>query len=267
MLLSIIILNYKSKGLVKYCLKGIQKLNLDFEYEIIVVDNDSRDGCLEMVKKEFKKDPRIKTIQSAKNLGMGAGNNLGIREAKGKYILVLNPDIMILPNTLEKMIAYLDSHEKTGILAPQLINPNNTIQASAFRFPSFWRPLYRRTPLGKTKKGKTKLAHFLISDWDRKTSRTVDWLLGACLMIRKSTLDQVGMFDERFFLFFEDTDLCRRFQNAGFEVWYLADAKMIHYPHRLSAKKVLSRPVRTHLISQVKYFLKWRKYNKHITTL
>ncbi|NQU77313.1 glycosyltransferase family 2 protein [Candidatus Falkowbacteria bacterium] len=258
MLLSIIILNYKSKGLVKYCLKNIATLNLDFDYEIIVIDNDSRDNCLALVEQEFGASPKVKTIQSNKNLGMGAGNNLGIRKAQGKYILVLNPDIIILKGTLEKMISFLESDDKAGIVAPKLKNPNNTIQTSAFRFPNFWRPLYRRTPLGKTKWGQKKLNHFLIIDWDKKSSRTVDWALGACLLFRKKDLDEIGLFDERFFLFFEDTDLCRRYKNSGREVWYLHDAPMIHYPHRLSAKKLFSSPVRAHLISQVKYFLKWR---------
>lgn len=257
--LSIVILNYKSSGLVKYCLKGIATLNLDFDYEIIIVDNDSRDNCIEMVKHDFGASPRVKTIQSDKNLGMGAGNNLGLRIAQGKYILILNADIIILPGTLEKMLTHMDSHEKIGILAPKLLNPDKSIQASAFRFPDFWRPLYRRTMLKKTNWGQKKLAHFLITDWDRQTSRSVNWALGACLLFRKSALDQVGLFDERFFLFFEDMDLCRRFQNQGHEVWYLHNAPMIHYPHRLSTKKFLSKPVRAHLISQLKYFWKWKR--------
>lgn len=257
--LSIIILNYKQKGLVKQCLKGIQSLALSFDYEVVVVDNNSKDGCLGLVKEEFGEDPRIKTIQSNKNLGMGAGNNLGIRIARGKHILVMNPDIVIFKNTVEKMLDFMEGNERVGILAPKLLNPDGSVQASCFRFPDFWRPLYRRTFLGKTRWGRERLNHFLMNDWDRQSSQQVDWALGACLLIRKEPLDGIGLFDERFFLFFEDIDLCRRVKNFGLEVWYLAEAQMIHYPHRLSAKRIFSRSVRAHLISQAKYFLKWMR--------
>ncbi|MBU4331547.1 glycosyltransferase family 2 protein [Patescibacteria group bacterium] len=262
--LSIIILNYKQRGLVKQCVKGILSLCLVFDYEIIVVDNDSRDGCLKMIKKQFN-NSRIKTIQSDKNLGMGAGNNLGIRQAQGEYILILNPDITLLEGAIEKMIKFMKESSRVGILAPKLLNPDRSVQYAQFRFPDFWRPLYRRTLLGKTAWGKKRLEDFLMFDWDRKSARKIDWALGACLLIRKLALDSIGLFDERFFLFFEDTDLCRRFWNNSWEVWCLPEAEMVHYPERLSAKKInlqnlFSKPVRAHLISQMKYFCKWRKY-------
>lgn len=263
MTLSIIILNYKQRGLVKQCVKGILSLGLNFDYEIIVVDNNSHDGCLEMVKERFVDEPHIKTIQSNKNLGMGAGNNLGIRQTQGEFVLILNPDITVLDGSIESMINFMRENSEVGIVTPKLLNPDKTGQYAQFRFPDFWRPLYRRTFFGKTFWGKRKLENFLMADWDRANPRKIDWALGACFLIRKKVLDAVGLFDERFFLFFEDTDLCRRFWNKGWEVWCLPQAKMIHYPERLSAKKVslrnlFSKPVLAHLISQVKYFWKWR---------
>lgn len=263
MTLSIIILNYKQRGLVTQCVKGIFALGLNFDYEIIVVDNNSQDHCLEIINEKFGNNARIKTIQSKKNLGMGGGNNLGVKQASGEYVLIINPDITILPGTIEELIKFANKNQKVGIVSPKLLNPDKTIQLAQFRFPDFLRPLYRRTFFKKTKWGDKKLADFLMTDWDRKSSRKIDWALGACLLIRKKALDQVGTFDERFFLFFEDTDLCRRFWQANWEVWCLASAPAIHLPERLSAKEfslknLLSAPIRAHLMSQFKYFWKWR---------
>ena len=261
--LSIIILNYKSRELVRQCLAKIRELNLALAYEIIVVDNASSDGCLEMVEKNF---PGVIAIQTGENQGYAAGNNLGIRAASGGYILILNPDIVVLPDSIEKMLRFMEEHPECGLCGPQLLNPDGTVQSSCRRFPSLLIPLCRRTALGKFPFARRKIQSYLMGDWDHKTTRTVDWMLGACLLARRSAMEQAGPLDERFFLYFEDVDWCRRFWQSGHKVYYLSDAKMIHYHRQLSAdkkglKSLASKTVRIHLASALKYFWKYRFKN------
>lgn len=267
--LSIIILNYKYKGLVKNCLKNIkadllqESGNLKLNYEIIVVDNASKDGVEKMLAANF---PEIKLIMMESNRGYGGGNNAGIKQAQGKYILIVNPDVTVLPGSIEKMYNFMEQHPDFGIVAPQLLSPNGTIQRSCMRFPSFLTPIYRRLAfLEKFSAVKKELARFEINDWDHNSSREVeDWVFGPCLMIRKKTLEEVGSFDERFLLFFEDTDLCRRFKLAGWKIYYLHDAKVVHLDERLSKKQeglgaLRNKTTWIHISSWMKYFWKWRE--------
>ena len=277
--LSIIILNYKQKGLVKQCIKGIVTAQPQLKYELIVVDNDSKDGSLEMVNVMFKEEkqlgnqpelplnkpleiPSIKTIQSESNDGFAAGNNLGIQKASGKYIMIINPDIAVVPGALEEMVNFLESNSSVGMISPKLINPDGSVQYSCRRFPNIFTPIYRRTILGKLPFAKKYLTDYLMMDFDHSNSKEVDWLFGACLLIRKSILDRIGMFDERFFMYFEDLDLCRRFWQAGFKIMYFPVVEMVHYHQRLSAEKsgilgALSKGGRIHIVSGVKYFAKY----------
>jgi hypothetical protein len=177
-------------------------------------------------------------------------------------MLILNPDIIVLPNAIEEMKKFLETHPKVGIVGPQLINPNKTIQASCARYPTLLTPMYRRTPLGRLPSAQKAIAHYLMMDFDHQSERSVDWLLGACLMAPREAIEKVGVLDERFFLYFEDVDWCRRFWKAGYEVRYLPSAKMIHYHQRLSAEdsglaSLFSFPTRVHIASGIKYFLKY----------
>jgi GT2 family glycosyltransferase len=258
--LSIVILNYKDKGLVRQCLKGIDLASPKIDYEVIVVDNDSRDGAGEMLKEKF---PAVKFIQSGANLGFAAGNNLGLREARGRYLMIMNPDIMVMPGSLEKMVGFMEADPGVGLLGPQLLNVDKTVQFSCYRFPSFGVPFYRRTPLGKIPRARKILKDYLMSDWDHAAAADVDWLLGAVLMARRSGVEQVGLLDQRYFMYFEDTDWCRRFWRAGFRVVYLPEAKMIHYHLRQSAGVpwflgLFQRISRIHITSALKYFWKFR---------
>ncbi|OGY46286.1 MAG: hypothetical protein A2663_00275 [Candidatus Buchananbacteria bacterium RIFCSPHIGHO2_01_FULL_46_12] len=278
--LSIVILNYKTKGLLKQCLKGIVAAQPRLEYELIVVDNNSGDGSLEMVKEMFLPPPpvndlqpslplikplalpAIKTIQADYNGGFAFGNNLGIKIAAGRYVMILNPDIAVVSEALEKMTAYLDDNPSVGMIGPKLINPDGSVQYSCRRFPGKFIPFYRRTIFGKLPLTKKALDYYLMNDFDHQTSREVDWLFGACLILRKSFLEKTGLFDERFFMYFEDLDLGRRFWEAGFKVAYFADVEMVHYHQRLSAERegilgLFSRGGRIHSASGIKYFAKY----------
>ncbi len=264
MKLSIIVLNYKTKNLVKYFLKKILTFEFDFKWEVVVVDNASYDGLANLLHQEF---PVVKFIQNKKNTGMGAGNNLGIRQSTGEYILIVNPDVTLNQTAIQKLVNFLDSHSQSAIVAPQILNPDKTLQDTCYRWPHLFTFLYRRTFLGQTKKGKQHLYYYTYSDRDLSQPQQVDWVLGGCFLVRRQAIKDVGLFDENFFLFLEDTDLCRRLWQQNWQVWYLPEAKVIHLPHRLSSghgsiRDIFSRIAWTHLISWLKYFWKWRKYKK-----
>lgn len=278
--LSIVILNYKQKGLVKQCIKGIVTAQPRLKYELIIVDNNSDDSCLLMVKRMFEPEPKpsgnqqklpisnplkvplIKTIQAKTNDGFAVGNNLGINQAQGKYIMILNPDIAIVPGVLEKMIDFMDDNLDVGIIGPKLINPDGGVQYSCRRFPHFLIPIYRRTFFGRLPFAKKAVDKYLMKDFDHRSNREVDWLFGACLLLRKSVFEKIGFFDERFFMYFEDLDLCRRVWQNGFKVVYFSACEMVHYHQRLSAERggilgFFSPGGRIHVASGIKYFAKY----------
>lgn len=259
MKLSIVVLNYKTKGLLKQCLRGILDAQLPVPYEVIVVDNASGDGSVEMMREAF---PDIQLVVSPRNVGFAAGMNLGFQKATGEYLMTLNTDVAIFGHAVMTLIAYLDGHPRVGIVGPRLINPNGTVQWSCCEFPSRWIPLLRRSPIGFFPPAKKKLRKFLMSDWDHRDNRAVDWVLGGCMVIRRQALDNVGGFDERFFLYIEDVDLCRRMWAEGWAVHYVGTAEMVHYHRRESAEHtglrgLFSYPTRVHIQSWLYYERKY----------
>ncbi len=258
--LSLVILNYHSAGLVRQCVRGIREATSELNYEVVVVDNASHDGCLKRLALEF---PEVVRVALEVNRGYAAGNNAGLRLARGEFVAILNPDLTVLPGSLERLVAFMRSHPKAGVAGPKLVNPDGTLQLSSYRFPSFWLPLLRRTILGELPLARGRLEAYLMADWDHRDGRTVDWLLGACLVVRHTALGAVGLLDERFFLYVEDTDWCRRFWRHGWEVWYVAEVELVHFHERLSAQPPLaaalfSRITWIHISSWLKYFWKWR---------
>ena len=251
--LSIIILTYKDIELAKQCLASIFKADLKLDYEIIVVDNGSSDSGID----EVEKIEHVKLIKSEKNLGFSGGNNLGLKKAQGDYILILNPDVIIESGGIEKMIEFLKNNPQVGLAGPKLVNDDGSLQYSCRRFYKFLTPLYRRTFLGKFSFGKKELRKIMMKDFDHEENGPVDWLLGACFLTTNKHLDKVGLLDERFFLYFEDMDLCRRFWQAGFQVYYFANTKFVHLYKRDSARKIFSLACVYHLQSWLKYSLKW----------
>ena len=240
-------------------MRGIAIVSPKISYEIIVVDNASGDGVGEMLKEEF---PHARFIQSETNIGFAAGNNLGMERAGGRYIMIMNPDIIVNSGSFEALVHFMDENPDVGLAGPKLLNPDRTIQDSAYRFPRTATPVYRRTMLGKVPAGKREVSRYLMKDWDHKSSMEVDWLLGACLIARKIALDEVGPFDERYFLYFEDTDWCRRFWERKWKVAYVTSSVMIHFHRRESAdtpliQSLFNKITREHIKSSIKYFLKY----------
>lgn len=268
--LSIIILDYHLKNLIKYCIKNIKATTHGLNYEIIVVDNGTYCGTEEMLKEFY---PEVKFIQTGKNLGFAGGNNVGIREAKGEYVMIMNPDITVTEGAINTIVEYMKQHPKAGLVGPQLLNPNGTLQYSCFKFQNFKSILYRRTFLGHTKQGRDFLKNYLLADTDHNKIMPVDWMMGACQTVRRKDLEKVGMYDERFFFYVEDMEWCRRFWDNGFEVIYLPTAKMYHLHEQGSATKpwaflqLNKKMVRWHIASYIKYYLKYFKKRNDRSTI
>ncbi len=258
--ISIVIVNYKSKGLTLNCVKSITEADFGhLEHEIIVIDNNSGDQLGEILAWQH---PGVIFIQSSVNQGMGGGNNIGIKRAQGKYIVVMNPDTLAFKDTFIKLYEFMEANPRVGIAGPKQFNPDRTVQESRYRFPRILTLLYRRTFLGRLPFAKIALKHFLMEDISKEEVHDVDWLLGSCLFIRAHALKEVGVFDERFFLYFEDTDLCRRFWIKKWRVVYVPDAYIIHNHNRASADNpwytfFLNPASRRHLVSWLTYLLKW----------
>jgi GT2 family glycosyltransferase len=260
MKLSIIIVNYNTGPLTAACIESILRQTLPFSVEIIVIDNASRDESVSHLKSDF---PEITVLANDRNVGLAAGVNKGLSVARGTYYLILNPDIIVLPGALEKLVSWLEAGPRVGMAGGQLISPNGEIQDSCYRFYTPLTVIYRRTWLGKTRRGRKDVARLLMKDFDHRAVREVDWLMGACLLVRAKAVREVGGMDERFFLYFEDVDWCRRFWEAGWRISYVPEAQFSHYHQRSSEQRglvhLLSNWIlREHIKSAIKYFWKHR---------
>ncbi|MBI5412580.1 glycosyltransferase family 2 protein [Candidatus Peregrinibacteria bacterium] len=246
------------------CLRAITtRVKDQFDGEVIVVDNNSRSPEWQPLKEKWSKFG-IQFIESAKNIGFGQGNELGIRQSAGEYVLIMNPDVEVREGAIETMIRYMDTHRDVGIVGPQLIYPNGIVQNSYRAFPIPTDLIIKRSiTLGKKHFFENQVREYLMLDKDPNETDEVDWLVGACLLVRRKALDEVGSFDPRFFLFFEDTDLCRRMWMKNWRVIYLPVAKATHHKEeRLSGNDILSslgkKTFWIHIASAMKYFWKWR---------
>lgn len=253
--LSIVIVNYKSKEKTRVCLESIFKSDLEnINHEIILVENDSGDDLSDL---NFK-FTNFKIIKSEKNLGMGGGNNLGIKQARGEFILILNPDTELKNNSIKVLFDYLKNNLDVIIVGPKLLNPDMSLQYSCAYFPMPWTPIFRRTFIGRF--FKRHLDWFLMKNVSHDDIMEVDWLMGSCLFTRKK--DFFG-FDERFFMYFEDIDVCRKVWHSGKKVIYNPEAEIIHHHARQSASNpwylaiFKSKLTREHIKSWFNYFNKW----------
>jgi GT2 family glycosyltransferase len=258
--ISIIIVNYKSQKKALSCVESVKASDMaGLSYEIIIIDNASGDEGAETIREKFSD---VILIKSGKNLGMGGGNNLGIKKAKGDYILILNPDIFVNHGAIKKLYDYIKEDKSIGLLAPKLLNPDGSLQYSCFRDFNFFTPVLRRTFLGKI--FTDSVDKFLMKDFDHNEIKKVDWVMGSCFVIKKELMDELGGFDERFFMYFEDTDLCRRLRQAGYKIIYYSETAATHDHARASADNpwyffMFNKMSRAHIASWIKYFYKWSK--------
>ncbi len=254
MRVSVIIVTYNSANVIRACLASLAPDVQSGLLEVVVVDNASADGTPDLVRREF---PWARVVAGRDNVGYSKGVNVGIREARARYLFILNPDTVVKRGAVAKLLEYMDANPGVGIAGPKLVFEDGTVQLSCRRFYTFAVLVLRRTPLGKLFKNPKPVRDHLMLDFDHASTREVDWLLGAAMFVRREAVDSVGMMDERFFLYFEDVDWCYRMKQRGLSVVYVADAVVEHGYKRESAQTVLNRSFVAHLASLVRYYEKW----------
>lgn len=205
--LSIIILSWNTCALLEQCLRSLQCPQGDLNFEVVVVDNASEDDSRNMVQERFQ---NVRLVVNSYNVGFGAGNNSGIPATSGRYILFLNSDTVVLEGALARMVAYADAGPDIGILGPKLLNTDGSLQYSCRRFPNLATGFFRNTPLGRLFPNNRFAGDYLYKEWDHAAPRDVEWVSGAALMIRRALVDLIGAFDEEFYMYCEDVDLCWR---------------------------------------------------------
>jgi N-acetylglucosaminyl-diphospho-decaprenol L-rhamnosyltransferase len=258
MTLSIVIVAHQSRPHLAGCLRAVYRQADAPSFEIVVVDNASTDGGGGAVRREF---PQVAVVTASRNLGFAGGVNLGLRQTKGEHVLLLNPDAELRPGALGTLTAFLEATPDAGLVGPKLINPDGSLQYSCRSFPGRWTAFaHRYALLTRLAPGNVGARRYLLTDWDHASVRAVDWVSGACILARRSVLDQVGGLDEGFFLFAEDVDLCKRVWAAGWKVYYVPDAVAVHHigisARRDSVRLILARH-RSMLRYHHKHFRAW----------
>jgi len=251
--LSVVIVTYKHRETLSKCLHSLKNAGPKIPLEIIVVDNNSNDGTIEFIKENY---PDVNVVANKENLGYSRAVNIGLRSTASKFYLVINPDIIVLPGAIEIMLNYMIKNPKVGIAGCKLFNEDGSLQFSVRRFLDLRTYLYRFTPLRGLMAGSALERRYLMQEWDHNDNRRVDWVLGGCMIVRKNAMDEVGLMDEKIFMYFDDVDWCYRMWSRGWQVAYVGEAGMIHKHERTSANKIFNRATREHFKSLF-YFL-WK---------
>jgi len=255
--LSIIIVNYNVRNLLKKCLESIFNFQKALSFEVLVIDNHSEDESGRMIKEHF---PQVKLIENKKNRGFSAGCNQGIRESRGRYVLLLNPDTEFTPGGVTAMVKFMEDHPRVGVCGPRMTDPRGKVHPSCRSFPSYLTAisssqsiltrLFPRNPLSR---------RYLLKDKNTGQKREVDWVSGSCLLTKREVFERVGLLDESFFMYVEDVDFCYRARKRGFSVYYFPEVRVIHHIARSTRKRGLRMKVEHHRSI-------YNYYRKHYTT-
>ncbi|WP_211332068.1 glycosyltransferase family 2 protein [Eilatimonas milleporae] len=223
--LSIVIVNWNTERLLRDCLASVHANPPAMPFEIIVVDNASGDGSRAMVRRDF---PQVRLIACRENLGFAAANNIGFGAAAGRYILLLNSDTLIHGDVLAASVRYLDRHDGVGAMGCRVLNADGTLQHSTSQFPGFLNLLLQTLGLDRVS-GSAFLQRYRMKHWQRDTAQAVDTVSGCYMLVRRACMAQVGLLDERFFFFGEETDWCRRMAEAGWAVHFAPVGTITHF--------------------------------------
>jgi N-acetylglucosaminyl-diphospho-decaprenol L-rhamnosyltransferase len=240
--LSVIIVSYNTKDLLRQCLVSLYERPRYLSWEVIVVDNHSQDGSAQMVQERF---PQVRLLENKHNVGFARGTNLGMAAATGRYFLFLNSDTRVIGEALEKMVRFLEDHPKVAVAAPRLVYPDFSDQGVARTFPRPINAIFGRRSLLTRLFPRNSWARTYLVSREHHTQEPfeVDWVSGACLMVRKSAIEDVGPLDEGFWMYWEDADLCYRLKQQGWQVYCLPSAVVVHHESKSVAPKASSRSI------------------------
>lgn len=256
MKLSIVIVNWNTCDLLNNCLQSIFNPPLDLDFRTIVVDNASNDGSQKMVEERF---PEVELISNSNNPGFAYANNQALKKCSSEMVLLLNADTVVKPGSIETMVEYIENNPKVGIVGARLLNPDGSLQVSAYPEPTLTREFWRLFHLDKL----WYYGTYPMDNWNHNEPRKVDVLKGACMLIRMEALEDVGMFDEDYFIYSEEVDLCARMQDSGWSLYWLPTAKITHIGGQ-STQQVAEEMFLQLYQGKIQYF---RKHNSSLVAI
>lgn len=251
--LSTSVVSYRTPALLQQCLEAVASERFSVDLEVTVVDNASGDRSADMVARQF---PWVSIIRNHHNAGFAAAHNQALRHARGRYWLVLNSDAAPRPGALRRLIDFLDANPRVAVAGPKLRYPDGSIQPSRRRFPTVATLFVESTQIQRFWPGNGVLRRYYMADGSDDEPQAVDWLVGACLCVRAAAASEVGVFDERFFMYSEELDWCRRFRAAGWGVAYVPSAEVVHLEGASSRLDLVARD-RQFQSSKLRYADKW----------
>ena len=224
-MISVVIVSYNTRDILRNCLQALFEHSKGIDMEVFVVDNNSQDGSADMVKNEY---PTVLLMANNQNLGFAAANNQAFPLAKGNYIVLLNPDAYIRPLSIQNSIAFMDKTPDCGLCGGKIISPAGQLEPSARRFPSALSKLLALSGLRGKFPQSAILNYYEFGTFAHDRPQEVDWVPGTFTIVRKKMLDEIGAFDERFYIYYEETDLCMRAKMAGWTIYFIPDAEVTH---------------------------------------
>jgi GT2 family glycosyltransferase len=251
---SLVIVNWNTKDLVLKCIKSAFETREAFSQEIIVVDNASSDGSAEAIERDY---PEVIVIRNEENYGFARANNIGIARSKGRYICLVNSDVQVLGRTIGYLIDYMDQNPRVGIAGPKILWPDLTLQDSCRKFPTLWTKLCETVALNRLVPNSIVFSGEHMQSFAHDRIMKVDSLAGCFMMIRKTALKEVGLFDEEYFIYSEETDLCKRFSADGWDIEFLPEVCVVHHHAASTAKD----PVRFAIMQQRSLLKYWTKHH------
>lgn len=249
---TISIVNTNNRVLLEQCLRSIFETTRA-HVQVIVVDNASDDDSAVMVQREF---PNVTLLQNETRTGFAASHNRALARGAGRYLFVLNEDTKILPQCLDTLIAFMDAHPAVGACGPRLWNGDGSLQRTANRFPTLAFGIFQALSLNRLFPNNPVWRHNIYAEWDRTTTREVDAVSGAALLVRRDAMNQVGLLDANFFIYSEEVDWCLRFHQHGWKTFYVADAQLIHFGGSSTAARAPEKFHRIHWDSFLYYYRK-----------
>ena len=251
---SVIVVSWNTKDILRQCLESLYRESNDIELELILVDNASTDGSPEMVRQEF---PQAILICNSQNRGFAAANNQGIEIAKGRFVLLLNPDTVILDRAIQKTIAFAEQHPRAGAVGIRNIHADGQLQKNCFQYASLLNLAITTSSLHRLFSNSKFFSRERMNWWDYTDSRKVDVVAGCYMLVPRKVIDEIGGLDEAYFMYGEEMDWCWRMAKAGLEVWYCNDAKIIHY----GGMSTSQNPIEMHKqgLSSFFYFIEKRE--------
>ena len=247
------VISYRTPALVRQCLSALQRERATVDLAVTVIDNASGDGSPELVEAEF---PWVDLVRNSRNVGFGAAHNQVLRVADAPYVLLLNSDAAPEPGALRTLVDFMAANTDVAVAGPKLRYPDGSVQASRRRFPTSATLFFESTQIQRFWSDNAVLRRYYVADRRDDEPQFVDWLVGACLCVRRSAIARVGLFDERFFMYSEELDWCARFRADGWRIAYVPSAEVMHL-EGASARHDLAARDRQFQTSKLRYAAKW----------